>query len=185
MNDSAGVAVVHRVVRIVLGVARLGEVDLKGWWHCHGLDEVGGFVLRRALPRTWRSVALELDVLSAQRRHEDALSARKSALHLFSDELPLRRWAAAWLSEQKTADGVDDLLMELSDWDNDSAAKRLREWTGEPVPGEVLGGGLRMGQVPMPSVEDIRSLNATARRLGAAYLLLDRTFQAPYLDVME
>lgn len=29
---------VDRIVRLVLGVARLGEADLRGWWSCHGLD---------------------------------------------------------------------------------------------------------------------------------------------------
>lgn len=32
------------MVRLVLGVARLGETDLRGWWSCHGLDEVGYYV---------------------------------------------------------------------------------------------------------------------------------------------
>ena len=46
---SAGVAA---EVRMVLGVARLGEADLRGWWTCHGLDRAGSFVLGRAFPRT-------------------------------------------------------------------------------------------------------------------------------------
>lgn len=173
---------VGRMVRLVLGVARLGEADLRGWWHCHGLDSVGSFVLGRTLPRTWRSAAIELDVLSARRRHDDALSARKSALHLFSDELPFRRWAAAWLSEQKTATGVHGLLDELGGWATDSAPKRLREWTGEPESGEVLGGGLLLGRVVIPSDDDMVALERVARRLAGAYLGLDGSFKAPYLD---
>jgi len=27
-------------VQLVLGVARLGEADLRGWWACHGLDRL-------------------------------------------------------------------------------------------------------------------------------------------------
>ena len=171
------------MVRLVLGVARLGEADLRCWWSCHGLDEVGSYVLKRMLPRTWRSAALELDVLSARRRHEDALAQRKSALHLFSDELPFRRWASAWLSEQKTADRVDELLVELGEWNSDTALNRLREWTHEPVPGEVLAGGLRLGRVRMPSHEDTEALESIARRLAAAYLSLDESFRAPYFDL--
>ncbi len=167
----------------MLGVARLGEADLRGWWNCHGLDEVGSYVLERMLPRTWRSAALELDVLSARRRHEDALAERKSALHLFSDELPFRRWTTAWLSEQKTADSVDELLVELGAWNTDTAMSRIRDWTDEPAPGEVLAGGLRLGRVRMPSHHDMEALEGIARRLGAAYLDLDESFRAPYLDL--
>lgn len=122
MTEGGVAAGVGGVVRLVLGVARLGEADLRGWWNCHGLDRVGSYVLSRSLPRTWRSAALELDVLSARRRHEDALSGRASALHLFSDELPFRRWASAWLAEQKTAADVDDLFEELASWDDDAAS---------------------------------------------------------------
>ena len=172
------------MVRLVLGVARLGEADLRGWWNCHGLDSVGSYVLERTLPRTWRSAALELDVLSARRRHEDALSARKSALHLFSDELPFRRWASAWLSEQKTAPGVDDLLDELGRWESDTATKRLREWAGEPEAGEVLGSGLLLGRIPMPDPEDLVALEPIANRLTSAYLGLDGSFKGPYFDRM-
>ena len=167
----------------MLGVARLGEADLRGWWNCHGLDEVGSFILKRMLPRTWRSAALELDVLSARRRHEDALAQRKSALHLFSDELPFRRWATAWLSEQKTADCVDELLVELEEWNSDTATSRIAEWADEAPPGEVLAGGLRLGSVRMPSHEDMEALESIARRLAGAYIRLDESFRAPYLDL--
>ncbi len=81
--------------RLVLGVARLGEMDLAGWWSTHGLDHTGRYVLAKAFKRTWRSAALELDLVSAARRHDDALTGRRTALHLFSDELPFRRWAAS------------------------------------------------------------------------------------------
>ena len=174
---------VGHVVRFVLSVARIGEADLRGWWNCHGLDRVGSFVLERTFPRTWRSTALELDVLSARRRHDDALSARRSALHLFSDELPFRRWAAAWLSEQKTAPDVDELLYELGGWDNGTATKRLREWTGAPEPGETIGGGLLLGRVPEHHLQDRAALETIARRLASAYLGLDGPFRAPYFDL--
>ena len=182
MTEGSPGSGVSRMVRLVLGVARLGEADLRGWWNCRGLDSVGSFVLGRTLPRTWRSAALELDVLSARRRHDDALSARKSALHLFSDELPFRRWAAAWLSEQKTASGVHELLDELGGWDNESAPNRLLEWTGEPESGEVLGGGLLLGRMVVPSDDDIAAFERIARRLAGAYLGLDGSFKAPYFD---
>ena len=170
------------VVRLVLGVARLGEADLRGWWNSHGLDRVGSYVLSRSLPRTWRSAGLELDVLSARRRHEDALSGRASALHLFSDELPFRRWASAWLAEQKTAGDIDDLFTELASWDDGAASRRIGEWAGEPEAGEVLGDGLLLGRVVTPESGDEVALASLARRLAGAYLGLDGTFRAPYLD---
>lgn len=172
------------VVRLVLGVARLGEADLRGWWSCHGLDRVGSYVLSKALPRTWRSAGLELDVLSAQRRHEDALSGRASALHLFSDELPFRRWASAWLAEQKTATDVADLLTELEGWDDGTARRRLGEWAGEPGPGEVLGDGLLLGRVARPDSDDEAASALLARRLAASYVGLVGTFRAPYFDLV-
>ena len=183
MVESTHLKTVDSVVQLVLGVARLGEADLMGWWGSHGLDEAGSFVLKRTLPRTWRMAALELDVLSAQRRHDDALSSRRSALHLFSDELPFRRWADAWLSEQKTAVSVDALLEELGDWDSGSAMERLREWTGEPESGERIGNGLLLGRVARPDLEDDAALRVIAHRLASTYLGLDKTFKAPYFDL--
>ena len=65
MANGGAEGTVEEAVRLVLGVARLGEADLRGWWNCHGLDKEGSFVLKRAFPRTWQPAALELDVLSA------------------------------------------------------------------------------------------------------------------------
>ena len=183
MVEKTHLKTVDSAVQFVLGVARLGEADLMGWWGSHGLDEAGSFVLKRTLPRTWRMAALELDVLSAHRRHDDALSSRRSALHLFSDELPFRRWASAWLSEQKTAVGLDELLQELGDWDSKSAMERLHGWTGEPERGEKIGSGLLLGRVARPDLEDDAVLGDIAHRLASAYLGLDQTFRAPYFDL--
>src|ERR1700674_898936 len=79
-----------RSVALVLGVARLGETNLRAWWNCHGLDQAGEWVLKGNFPRSWRWVALELDLISAARRHQEVLP-RSTALHLFSDGLPFRR----------------------------------------------------------------------------------------------
>lgn len=183
MVESTHFKTVNSVVQLVLGVARLGEADLMGWWGSHGLDQVGSFVLKRTLPRTWRMAALELDVLSAHRRHDDALSSRRSALHLFSDELPFHRWTAAWLSEQKTAVNVDGLLEELGGWDSRSSVERLRNWAGEPERGENIGNGLLLGRVVSSDLEDDAVLGIIAHRLASAYLGLDETFRAPYFDL--
>lgn len=174
---------VDSTVRLVLGVARLGEADLKGWWNCHGLSEVGQFVLDRAFPRTARSAGLELDLLSARRRHDDALSGRPTALHLFSDELPFRRWASAWLSEQKMASPLDPLFDELAVWDVATAVGTLREQAGEPEEGEAIADGLRLGRIRRADLDDESELSSVARRLASAYTEIDGTFLAPYFDL--
>src|SRR5680860_350034 len=89
------------IVRLVLGVARLGENDLRGWWRGHALDDTGQYVLSSMFRRTWRPAALQLDISVAARMHDELLG-RSTALHLFSDLLPCRRWATGWLAEQKT-----------------------------------------------------------------------------------
>ncbi len=170
-------------VRMVLAVARLGEADLRGWWSCHGLDRAGSFVLNRAFPRTARSAGLELDMLSARRRHEDALAGRSSALHLFSDGLPFRRWASAWLSEQKTASPADPLFDELARWDISTGEASLREQAGESEAGQVLADGLRLGQLNRSDLDDDATLACIARRLAAAYTGLGDVFKAPYFDL--
>src|SRR5437868_436451 len=114
MRVTEPIAETDRAIRLVLGVARLGEQGLRGWWRSHGLGKGGQYVLTRSFPRTWRAAALELDILSAAYRHDDLLE-RSTALHLFSSAFPFRRWAEAWLSEQKTL-APDPLFDELAGW---------------------------------------------------------------------
>jgi len=174
---------VEDAVKLVLGVARLGEVDLAGWWNTHGLDRTGQYVLTRAFRRTWRSAALELDIASAARRHADATAGRRTALHLFSDELPLRRWATSWLAEQKTAEVISPLFDELASWDTDSARAAIRDWTGSSPRGEAVGEGLRLGALTKSETEDVDGLLGAARMLAGAYAHLDDSFRAPYFDL--
>jgi len=174
---------VDSAVRLVLGVARLGEADLRGWWNCHGLDRVGSFVLKRAFPRTWQPAALELDVLSARRRHASALSRRKTALHLFSGELRISHWAVAWLAEQKSAPKVDPLFTELASWDLAAADARLREWAGESVDGEAIGDGLLLGRLRQSDLDEGSVLKAVVGRMAAAYVGQEGSFCAPYFDL--
>jgi hypothetical protein len=174
---------VEEGVRLVLGVARLGEADLAGWWNCHGLDAVGRYVLHRTFRRTWRSAALELDVLSAVRRHNDALASRRSALHLFSDELPFRRWATAWLAEQKTSEDRDEIFGELESWTLDRAQVTIADWAGEMPASEELGDGLLLGELSVEEMVDEASLLSTARLLAASYVRVGSMFRAPYFDL--
>jgi hypothetical protein len=96
------------VVCLVVGVARLGEKDLRGWWKGHAIDRTGQYVLSSMFRRTWKPAALELDMAAASRMHRELLG-RSTALHLFSDLLPFRRWAIGWLAEQKTAPEPDSM----------------------------------------------------------------------------
>lgn len=176
-------AAVKESVRLVLAVARLGETDLAGWWHSHGLDRAGSYVLSRAFPRTWRSAALEIDVVSAGRRHDNALSGRRTALHLFSHELPFRRWTAAWLSEQKTAATPDPIFDVLASWDVRTARATLVNWAGEARRGKVMGDGLLIGELPKQEIHN-KVDPAVARQLAATYLAIDGQFRAPYFDLI-
>jgi hypothetical protein len=181
-GDVTTTTTAETAVRLLLGVARLGEADLAGWWNSHGLDRAGRFVLARSFRRTWRSAALELDVRSAARRHDDALDSRRTALHLFSDELPFRRWAMSWLAEEKTADESSEFFDELAGWTFDDARRSLTAWAGQPPRGEAIGRGYRLGELSSPELDDSDLLLSTARLLTASYVALDG-FRAPYFDL--
>jgi len=170
------------VIRLVLGVARLGEADLRGWWRSHGLDRTGSYVLSGALRRTWRPAALELDIAAAGRLHDELLG-RPSALHLFSDHLPFRRWALGWLAEQKTA-REDALLDVLERWDQASAIAGLRGWTAgaDVSAAEPIGAGLLLGALTTAEMADSSVLTTIAMLLAAAYLDQGAPLRPPYFD---
>lgn len=65
--------------RQVVAVARLGEADLAGWWRSHGLDDVGEYLLPDLFPRTAVIADAELALLSAAKRHTDALPDRTTS----------------------------------------------------------------------------------------------------------
>lgn len=174
---------VEETTKLVLGVARLGEVDLGGWWGSHGLDRTGSYVLARTFRRTWRSAALELDIEAAQRRHADATGGRTTALHLFSDQLPFRRWATAWLAEQKTASELSPLFDELALWDLRTARTSIEQWAGQAPSPEVVGEGLRVGALGRSELDDPSVLISAARLLAGAYLAIDGPFRVPYFDL--
>lgn len=168
---------------LILGVARLGEADLTGWWGSHGLDRAGRYVLGRMFRRTWRSAALEIDMETAARRHDDATAGRRTALHLFSAELPFRRWAEAWLAEQKTATEPSPIFDELAAWDLGTARATIARWAGSVVDAEVVGDALRVGDFASADATDPVALAAAARKLAGAYLMIDGPFRVPYFDL--
>lgn len=170
-------------VRLVLGVARLGETDLFGWWRSRGLGEAGRYVLGDGLPRTWVLAALEGDVLSAAARHEEVFG-RRDALHLFSDELPAKRLALSWLRERKVEGEADGLLEELRGWSRESATGRVREWAGDlPPAGEVLGQLRRLGAVTSEELDDEERTRGVVRALAAAYADDPADLRLPYFDL--
>jgi hypothetical protein len=114
-------------------------------------------------------------------RHDDLLN-RASALHLFSSGFPFRRWAEAWLAEQKTIE-PDSLFDELAAWGLDSALAALRSWVGGSAGGEVVGEGLLLGQISQSELEDDTQLLPYGRLLVAAYLDQGTGLRPPYFDL--
>lgn len=162
----------------VLSVVRLGDVDHRGWWRSHGLDETGSFLLERAFKRTWAATAMELSMVSARARHDDTVG-RKDAAHLFSDELPFFRLVHSWLLEQKLEDdlspfepfrtaGTEDLIGRLPD----------------PPRAERRAAGLFLGTVNAAQLDDPRQLEDTLFGLLGAYRLIESEFLAPYFDLV-
>ncbi|MER3409676.1 MAG: BrxE family protein [Thermoleophilia bacterium] len=168
-DEEARVGETEAVVRLVLGVARLGESDLFGWWRSRGLGEAGRYVLGGWLPRTWQRAALEGDVLSAAAGHEEVF-ARRDALHLFSDELAAKTLALAWLRERKGEGDADGLLAELRSWARDTAAPSLLAWAGVEAPrGEVLGEGRCLGALAATDLDGREGVLYATSRLAAAW----------------
>lgn len=171
------------VIRLVLGIARLGEADLLGWWRSRGLTDAGQYVLGDALPRTWLLSALELDVLSAATRHDEVLK-RPSALHLFSDELPAKRWALSWIREHKVEADPNGLVERLRGWDLEAARRDLSAWSAVTAPvAEDLGQSRRLGVISRKALEDPVQFDAVARTLTAGYLGQGPDLRFPYYDL--
>lgn len=174
----------HEIVRLVLGVARAGEADLFGWWRSRGLTEAGQYVLGGALPRTWVLSALEADVLSAAARHGEVLG-RPTALHLFSDALPAKRWALNWLREHKVQGDPDGFLSQLRTWDREAARRDLRAWSGvEVAAGELLGPARRLGTFSRDDLQNAERVEAAISQLSSAYADDPDELRFPYFDLV-
>ncbi len=170
-------------VALVLAVARLGEVDLFGWWRARGLGEAGRYVLGEGLRRTWLLAALEGAVLSASAYHAEAF-ARRDALHLFSDELPAKGVALGWLRERKVEGEGDGLLTELRGWTRETCVDGLRRWAEiAPPAGELLGPLRRLGSVSRAELEEADRSAEIVRQLAAAYADDPAALRLPYFDL--
>lgn len=165
-------------VRAVLLAARLGETDQRKWWGTASLGAAGRVVLRSRVPRTWRMAAIELDIAAARNRHDEVIE-RRNAVHLFSDNWPVRRWASAWVAEQKTADTVDPIFEEL---ESISASDIAAELQGPKLASTIEGSAVRLGSVSSADFESPEALSSSVALLAAAYAEM-RSFTVPYLDV--
>lgn len=185
MSESAVDSVVLEGCRLLLGVARLGDRDLYGWWRSSAMDpDVGRFVLGNAFPRTGRIVSAELLVLSASRRHDQVID-RRNAVHLFSERLGFLQWTRAWLSEQKTG-GVSELITELEGWTSATdAAAQIAEWSSSELPkGEDAVGAISVGRLSPSVLNDPVSALGIARKLAAGYVQ-SADFRPPFFNVGE
>jgi hypothetical protein len=111
------------------------------------------------------------------------MASRRTALHLFSGELPFRRWALSWLAEQKTASTPSPLFDELAGWDLDRARATIADWAGTPPPSEIVGDGLLLGTLTTAEIEDAEAVIPTAALLTASYLSIEDAFRVPYFDL--
>lgn len=181
---STGEAQIERIVRMVLCVARMGEVDHCGWWGTHLYGAAGRVVLGQRLPRTWRMAAVELDLAAAAGRHNEILD-RPNAVHLFSDNWPPRRWAGAWVAEQKTAAPPDEFFEWLEKVSSTGVMDNLRVRRSERkrvAVTEPKGRVLRVGFISRGDLESPEQLEPAVTQLATAYTDLG-DFAVPYLEV--
>lgn len=169
---------IDEAVRLAINVTRLGEADMRNWWGSRAFGAAGRVVLKQRLPRTWRMAAVELDLASATNRHNETMS-RTNAIHLFSDNWPVRRWAAAWVAEQKTAADPDPLFEQLESATLESVEVAL---SAVQVGGTSGGGPLRVGTINREDLSDPAVVVETVRALGASYVGVE-PFVVPYFEV--
>ncbi len=184
MTYSSNMAIKEQLgLRLVLGVCRLGDADLAGWWSSHGLDEVGEYVLADLFPRTWRASALQLSLLSASKRHYDFLPDRPNIVHLFSDRLGVALRAREFLAELKTG-GDEEVFDTLQGWTSRSSAEAsLKDWAGPTPEGERVGQALRVGVLSADAMADPEQQESAARLLAASFLGQAGELLIPYFDV--
>lgn len=166
------------LIQTVLLVARLGETDRRSWWGTRSFGAAGRVVLKQRLPRTWRMAAAELDIAAARNRHDEIIE-RRNAVHLFSDNWPVRRWTSAWVAEQKTADPPDDFFETLETISADEISERLR---GPDLRTAISGTAVRLATVDSSIFDSADGLAPNVALLAAAYAEMD-TFTVPYLEV--
>ncbi len=173
-------------VRILLGIARLGESDLAGWWNTRLFTRAGRYVLARSFPRTWKPAGGQLLILSCARWHNHAFSGRPSAIHLYSPHLPALGWTYAWLAEQKTTIPSDPLFDELVGWTNlDAAANAIGQWLPPSASdAEEVAGNRRLGAIDGNALHDPATASALVAQLAKHYVPTASPLQIPYFDAL-
>lgn len=179
MSANGNSTALTEVVRAVLLVARLGEADRRSWWGTQSFGAAGRVVLKQRLPRTWQMAAVELDVAAARNRHDEIIE-RNNAVHLFSDNWPVRRWASAWLAEQKTADPPDEFFPKLAVIADEEIADLLRVQGAKTA---SSSNAVRVGAVNRGALGSVEELAGSVRTLASVYADMD-AFAVPYLEVV-
>ncbi len=170
-------------IHMLLAVARLGEMDLLGWWNSRGFSEAGQYVLGGAFPRTSLLSGLELAVVAAAARHDDDLK-RATAVHLFSAQFPFKRLAIHWLGEQKLAKTLDPCVDRLRTWTKETGCRELLEVAAVgPPSGELVGSGRRLGSLSGKDLKRSEQMEKVARSLAACYAHPESPFHFPYYDL--
>lgn len=165
-------------IRLLLGIARLGEADLAGWWSSQGMNASVAFSLA-GFRRTSAVIGAELAVLSATRRHRQVLP-RDTVVHLFSPHLPYARWTRAYLMEQKTA-LQHPMIDELLRWKTEKVARDgLRRWSDEleVVPSEVV-------TVSSADLEDQRNCTGLLIRFAKDYVSQHGELSVPHVELAK
>lgn len=178
-SDSA--LATEEIVELALAVARLGESDRRGWWQSRALGPAGRVVLKSRLPRTWRAAALEIDVESARRRHDEVIS-RPNAVHLFSAVWPVGRWVRAWLAETKTSLEEPALLRQLEEMSTEDLVAFLVERCGPAQSGARKGRALLVDTVARSELLTPETVLPHVRSLAGVYAPMSE-FVVPYMEV--
>ena len=173
-----GKADLDAIVEDVVNVARLGEANARGWWGTQSFGAAGRVILQQRLPHTWRMAAVELDIAAAANRHNDVID-RPNAVHLFSDNWPVRRWASAWVAEQKTAEPADPYFEWLESVAVDDLLAELPAASSITVDGRATS----VGSVARADFDSPEGLRAAVSSLAAVYAGLEGSFTVPYLEV--
>jgi hypothetical protein len=143
--------------RAILSVVRLGDLDHRGWWRSHGLDETGSFLLGRSFKRTWAATAMELSMISARARH----------VH-------------SWLLEQKLQDDLKPF-----EFFRTVTTEELLGRLPDGLHPERRASGLYLGTLTKDQVQDPDYLEGVLGHLLGAYRALGAEFLAPYLDLVK
>jgi hypothetical protein len=122
--------------------------------------------------------AVELDIAAAKNRHDEIID-RSNSVHLFSDNWPVRRWASAWVAEQKTADPPDPFFEELESISDDDITARI---AANPVETDLTGQAVRIGTVHRDDLGSADALAPFVAELAAVYAKAEH-FIVPYLEV--